>query len=198
MHQAEPLEPFLKAVLQETWETFKKDALTFVFAGALVFVVSIVSLGILLGPLVVGFFDVLRRVRAGETAAASDVFSGLQHFGASFVAVILMTLAISLGCMMLVVPGLLAALFSAYVFPAIAYENLGAVAAIKRSVEIVRAHFLNTLIFALLISLVQSLGAGTMLGALLTLPLGLMALGIAFERTRGTVQLTTTPYTSVV
>ena len=50
------------------------------------------------------------------------------------------------------------AFLCAFTLHAIAYERLGAIGAIKRSVQLVRTNFLNVLVLMLLISLAQTIG----------------------------------------
>ena len=48
--------------------------------------------------------------------------------------------------------------------------------------QLVRANFVNVLVLMLLISLAQTIGGAVLLGTLLTLPLGLVASSLAFQR----------------
>jgi hypothetical protein len=82
----EAIEGFLMSVLRETWDVFQKQALVFVLAAALVMLLSLVSLGLLLGPLTVGFLDMARRARAGELLQVGDVFGRFDSLFSSLIA----------------------------------------------------------------------------------------------------------------
>lgn len=198
--EPESLETFLQAVGRETWQLFQKYALTLVLAGVVMVLLSALSLGLLAGPLMVGFIDLVRRARRGEPVQTGAVFDRFDSFVSSLFALILLGIAITLGLCLLVVPGLIALIFGSFTLHAIAYERLGAIAAIKRSVQLVRGHFSHVLVLMLLISLAQTIGSAVLLGTLLTLPLGLVASALAYERLLGAApaSLPTGPSVSVV
>jgi uncharacterized membrane protein len=176
------LEQFLPSVLRETWGVFQKNALTFVIAALIAAFLSGITIGLLTGPLFVGFVDLVRRARRGEAVQMGEVFGRFDSFGSSLVATILIGIAVIVGSCLLVVPGLLAALFSAFSLHVIAYQRASAIDAIKRSVQIVRDNFLITLVLFLLVSVLQTLGGSVVLGVLLTLPLGMIAVTVAYEQ----------------
>jgi uncharacterized membrane protein len=176
------LEQFLPSLLRATWEVFQKHALVFVIGAIVVTFLSAFTLGLLAGPLFVGFIDLVRRAHRGEAVQVGEVFSRFDSFGSSVVATFLIAICVAIGCSLLLVPGLLVALFSGFTLHAIAYERLSAVDAIKRSVQIVREHFLSVVVVFLLVSVVQTLGGSVVLGVLLTLPLGLIAITLTYER----------------
>jgi uncharacterized membrane protein len=82
----------------------------------------------------------------------------------------------------LIVPGLLIALFTIFALPAIAYEDAGPFDAIGRSYEIVKSNFVNVLLLSLVLSVVQGVGGAVLVGMLLTTPLAMIALSLAYER----------------
>jgi hypothetical protein len=182
MSEPNSLEQFLLSVLRETWAVFQKNALTFVLAALVATFLSAVTLGILAGPLFVGFIDLVRRARQSEAVQTGELFNRFDSFASSVIATFLIVIAVAIGCSLLVLPGLLIALFSGFTLQAIAYERLSAFDSIKRSVQIVRAHFVNTLVLFLLVSVVQTLGGSALLGVLLTMPLSLIALSLAYEQ----------------
>ena len=65
---------------------------------------------------------------------------------------------------------------------AIAYEKLSAIDAIKRSVQIVKDHFIQSIALFVLISIAQAIGGAVVLGLLVALPLSLIAMTLAYER----------------
>jgi uncharacterized membrane protein len=197
MQQAS-LESFVKTVARESWDLFRRDALTYVLAAALVSVVSVLTLGLAAGALFVGFVGLVRRGARGEAVHVSELFQGLEHFWSSLAATVLIVIAVGVGMAMLVVPGLLVVLFTAFAFHVIAYEKLGAVDAIRRSAAIVRTSFLETLVLVILFSIMQSLGGSIVLGVLLTAPLGMIGLTLGFQQLSARVPESLRPPPGVV
>lgn len=185
MAEIETFDEFIQNVARETWEVFKNDALLFVIAAAVVGIVCTLTLGLLTGPLTVGFIELVRRSRRGEPVAVGTVFSRFDTFIPTFVAFLLIVIAVTVGLFLLVIPGILAALFATYTIHVIAYEGLPAIDAIKRSIELVRAYFLHTLGLLLVMSVAHALGGMVLFGVILTFPLSLIFLTLGFERLNG-------------
>ena len=182
MTQLESYDDFTIAIARDAWDTFRRDALVFVLAGALLGLLATLTLGLLAGPLTVGFIDLVRRSRRGEPLSVSVLFSRFDSFVASAVAMVLIVLAVFVGTLLLVVPGLLALLFATYTLPAIAHEGLGGVEAIRRSIELVRTNFVHTLAILVVTWCVQALGSVIPILLLITTPLAIILLELAYER----------------
>jgi uncharacterized YccA/Bax inhibitor family protein len=179
---SESLESFLAAVLRESWELFKANALVLVLASIVATLVASLSLGILAGPLFVGAIDIVRKARRGEPVQVGDVFARFDSFLPSVIALLLVSIAVCVGSLLFVLPGLLAGLFSGFVLHAIAYERLSAIDAIKRSFQVVKDHFLQCIALFVLISIAQAIGGAVVLGLLLAVPLSIVAMTLAYER----------------
>jgi uncharacterized membrane protein len=185
MQGNEPLEPFLKGVWSRSWQLFQANAITFILASLLVTVLSVVSLGILIGPLSIGYIELVRKAGRGEPIAVGDVFRGFDFFLPGFLATLLIGLAVLVGCILLLLPGIAVAFLSAFTLHAIAFENLGVVDAIKRSVKLVIDNLVNVLILMFLAAVVQSIGSSVVVGTLITSPFVLLAFTVAYERITG-------------
>jgi hypothetical protein len=144
--------------------------------------VATITFGVLAGPLFVGVIEIIRKAQRGESVQLGDVFSRFDSFLPSAIALLLVGIAVCIGSFLLVAPGLLAALFSGFVLHAIAFERLSAIDAIKRSVQIVRDHFLQSIALFVVLSIAQAIGGAVVLGLLLAVPLSLIAMTIAYER----------------
>lgn len=178
----ESLESFVGAVLRESWELFKKYALVFVLASLVATFVAGISFGILAGPMFVGLIEMVRRAQRGEAIQIGDVFGRFDSFLPSAIALFLVGIAVCIGSFLLVAPGLLAALFSGFVLHAICFERLSAIDAIKRSFQIVKDHFIQSIALFVVISIMQAIGGAVVLGLLLALPLSLIAMTLGYER----------------
>ncbi len=135
---------------------------------------SVVTLGILYGPLSAGLYVMaVRRVRQNRTAEIGDVFWGLSHFWRFFGAALLLLILIGIGFVFLIIPGLLLATIWIYTFPVMVDRDMGVFDAMAESRRLVRENgFGQHLVMVLLLialSIAGSVAGG--LGHLLTLPL---------------------------
>jgi len=185
MAQLEGIDQFLLSVGRESWDVFKRDALMFVIASLVLMAVSMVTLGILAGPVTVGAIEMIRRAKRGEPLALGILFSRFDTFVPSLIAVVLVGTAIFIGCLLLVLPGLLVALFTPFVMHVLAYESAGGIGAIRRSVELVRDNFLPVFALLIVLGIGQAVGGIVVFGVLLTAPLTLIALTVCYERITG-------------
>jgi uncharacterized membrane protein len=182
MQGTEPLEPFLKGVWTRSWQLFQANAITFILASLLVTVLCVVSLGILIGPLSIGYIELVRKAGRGEPIAVGDVFRGFDFFLPGVLATLLIGLAFLVGCLLLVLPGIAVAFLSAFTLHAIAFENLGVIAAITRSVKLVMDNLVNVLILMFAAAVVHAIGGSVLLGMLITSPFVMIAFTAAYER----------------
>lgn len=96
--------------------------------------------------------EALEIGRASSRTAIKTTSSFFYHFLAASVAV---TALVSLGFMLLIIPGFVAMLFLMFVFPAIVMRELRPVEAIKESYRVVRANLGDSvLVFAVLVGMV--------------------------------------------
>jgi uncharacterized membrane protein len=185
---AEPVafDEFVLSIARETWDLFRREPLLFVLGSLVVTLVSVISLGLIAGPVSAGYVEMVRRGRRGEPLAMGLIFSRFDTFIPTAVAFALIGLAILIGIFLLVLPALVVALFTAFTLHVITYENVGGIAAMQRSVAIVRANFIQVLALLLLIAVAHAIGGIVVFGVLLTAPLSLIALTIGYERLAGT------------
>jgi uncharacterized membrane protein len=180
--QPETIDGFIKGVGERTWEVFRKDPVAYVLGMLAVSIVGLVTLGIAMGPLLVGYLDMVRRGSRGEQVEFGQVFSGFGQFVPAFITALLLGVGIFVGCLLLVLPGIVFAFFSSLAFPALVYESLGPVDAIKRSFGLVKDNLVNVAVLLIVVSIVSSIGGAVVFGVLLTAPLATIALAVAFER----------------
>lgn len=182
--QPEAVESFVQGVAKQSWEQFMRDPMAYLLAGLLVALVSALSLGLLMAPLFVGFIEMTERGSRGESLSAGQVFSGFSKFVPSFVATLLVSIAMIIGFTFLVLPGLCVVLFTCFTLPAIALDGLGPVEAIKRSFDLVRSNLVNVLVLLIVNAILQGVGGAVVLGVLLTAPLSLIGFTVAYQRLR--------------
>jgi uncharacterized membrane protein len=179
------VEPFVQQSAREAWRTFKADPLLYIAGSLIVAVVGGVSLLILAGPLTVGFIDVVRRRRRGESVRIADVFGGMSQFASSFVAFVLVALATAIGCLLLVVPGLVVLIVSCFAFHEIAYRKAHAADGLRASFFIAKRNLLHVLVVLIGVAALNALGSAVLFGMLLTVPFALVWMTVAYELLTG-------------
>jgi hypothetical protein len=179
------VDTFIQDVFRDTWNLFKRDPALFLIAGLIVAFLSLVTLGIMAGPLAVGFIGIVRKRRRNEAATSEEVFAAMPVFATCFVIAVLVLIAAAIGFALLVLPGFAVLYAVMFVFPPVAYRDADVVGALRDSFELVKRHFMPTLILFLLLVALNAVAAGSVLGVLLTLPFGLIALTIGYEKLTG-------------
>jgi len=170
-------------ILKEGFDSFIKDVLPLVVATLLTLLLTAITLGVLGGPLLAGLYRmVLGRLQQDRTPEIGDVFY-FERFGSFVLAFYALAILVSLGYMLLIVPGLYLSTIWFYVFPLMVAEELSlseAMAESKRRVEEIGLgpHFGLVLILA-----VASAAAGTLtksLGLFVTCPFTIACSAIAY------------------
>ena len=96
---------------------------------------------VLAGPLLLGFVSFFLRLGRGVVPEYGDLFSGFKQFGAAFVANFLMGLFTFLWMLLLIVPGIMAALSYAMTFFIMADNpGISGLDAIRRSKKLMYGH----------------------------------------------------------
>jgi uncharacterized membrane protein len=90
------------------------------------------------------------KVARGQPVQFGDIFSGGQYFGRMFVAGICVSILVSIGCCLLIVPGVIVSLGISQYQYLIVDQGLGGVDALKKSWEMTNGHKMNLFIFFLL------------------------------------------------
>ena len=118
---------------------FVNDIGPLIIAAIVAGLLSIVTLGILAGPLVAGLYGmVIGRVRDGRQPRVGDVFDGFDRFWAYFFAALVLALLVGLASIT-IVGGFLLATIWLYVFPLMVDKGMGLGEALKTSKDMVVA-----------------------------------------------------------
>ncbi len=118
-----------------------------------------------------GFITITLKIIRGQTAEINDLFSNFEKLATGFLLQLLLTVAITIGLLMLVVPGVILALMSCLSMWFVVDRNMSVVDSIKASFEATRGSLLNLFIFgviAMALSIVGSIPCG--LGLLVVVP----------------------------
>ena len=181
------VEGFVQGVFNESFAAFKKDLVLYILAGLIVVFVGGFSLGILMGPLVVGFVQLARRRRRGEAATVSQIFDGMSSFGAAFLLTLIIAIGCFIGSMLLFVPALIVGLIVMFSFQVMVYKDAGVGDALKGSFELVKAHFVPSLVLFILLFVLNAIAGAIFIGAAVTVPFSLVATTIAYEKLTGQI-----------
>jgi hypothetical protein len=144
-----------QAYLEDAWRIIKQEPVILILGGLVVQLLTILSMGILAGPFLGGYFLlIICYLRDNKKPSFSDIFSGLQQFGKLF-PYFLVLLVIFIGFMLLILPGFLFATWWIYVLPLMIDRKLSYSEAMRLSMNRVNeTGFLMHLVFLLLISVI--------------------------------------------
>lgn len=172
-------------VLAAAGRAFLDDIVPLVLATLVTVVLTVLTLGVLAGPLTAGLCAmVIARHRDGTKPAVGDVFSQLDRFWSFFGAALLLALLIGLACIT-VVGGVLLAAIWVYVFPIMVDRRLGVFDAMRESKDMVLASgFWEHLGLVLLLLIVNAFGHGPI--GLVTAPFTIVTIVVAYRSLTGT------------
>lgn len=160
------------------WKLFKENMGLLVVAGLLAGLLTIVTCGLLSGPMTVGFFLVIQRLIKNDPVKpqAGDIFKGFDFFVQSLLLfIILLALGFLLGIIPVVgqIVGFLLGSLMMWGMMFVAYQKLSAMDALKKIYELAKTgDFTMPLVLGVIANLVAGLGVFACgVGALFTAPL---------------------------
>jgi uncharacterized membrane protein len=161
------------------WKVFAADIVPLLVGGLITAALSIVTLGILAGPLVAGLYKMaVGRIRDGKPAQISDVFDCMERFGAFFAAALVLVVLIGLASLT-IVGGILLATVWMYVFPLMVDRGMSLGEAMKTSYHmVVDQGFWEHLALVILLMALSAI-ADSWLG-LITVPFTIATLAAAY------------------
>jgi hypothetical protein len=144
-----------QAYLEDAWRIIKEEPIILVLGGLIVQLLTILSMAILAGPFLGGYFLlIIYFLRDNKKPKFNDIFSGLQQIRNLF-PYFLVLLIIFIGFMLLVLPGLLFATWWLYVLPLMVDRRISFSEAMRLSMNKVNeTGFLMHFVFLLLISVI--------------------------------------------
>jgi uncharacterized membrane protein len=105
-----------------------------------------------------GIVSFALKVARGQPVEFGDVFAGGKYFGRMFVAGICASIAVSIGCCLLIVPGVIVSIGISQYSYLVVDQNLGGIDALKKSWDMTNGHRMNIFVFFLLAFLVAIAG----------------------------------------
>ena len=149
-------------VFKQGWRLFVKDIGPLIIGALVVCVLSVVTLGILLGPLTAGLYGmIVKRVRDGQQPEVGDVFGQMSRFWSFFAAALVLGILIGLA-FLTIIGGILLATIWLYVFPLMVDRGMGLGEAMSTSYRMVKEagfweHLALIIVFAVITSLANGL-----------------------------------------
>ncbi|MFP6654880.1 MAG: hypothetical protein VCB25_04585 [Myxococcota bacterium] len=175
-------EDVVQTTLREAWDLFANDFVLWIIAGLLALSLTIFSLGILSGPMTIGFILLIEKRRQGEAGSVADLFEGFSYFGTSLGAFLLIVAGVAIGSFLFVLPGLLFGLAMAFTFHAIAIDGENATGAMTRSFNLIWDNLALSTIFLVIVLVLSGMGGAVIFGTLLTMPFTLILTTLAYHR----------------
>jgi hypothetical protein len=150
-------------VLRQGWHLFVKDLGPLIIGALIAGVLSILTLGILVGPLTAGLYGmVVKRVRDGQRPEVGDVFGQMNRFWSFFAAALVLGLLIGLAAVT-VIGGIVLATIWLYVFPLMVDRGIGLGEAMGTSYRMVKeAGFWEHVALVIVFLVISSLANGVL------------------------------------
>ncbi len=133
--------------------------------------------------LAIGILKITLMIADGKPVAIGDLFSGGPQFTPYVLASILYTLAVLVGLVLLVVPGIMVAIVFGYYGYFIIDKGMGPVDALKASAALTKGVRWKLLGFGLVMIILNAVGGLLVgLGLFVTVPVSLVAVAVVYRR----------------
>ncbi len=165
-------------LVKESWAMVKADLGFFIVGMLIVGCVGSCTGNILTPALTVGYIMAIMKKMNGEKVAAGDIFSlGMSKFLPAFITSIIMGIAISIGSVLLIVPGIIAsytAMLALYIIAdAEDKDKIDFKEVIKQAFELFKANWKVLILGSIVAGFFGSLGTiACGIGAFVTMPIG--------------------------
>lgn len=172
----------LQPVTLGTWTAFSRNAIPFIVASAVVVLGVTLSFTLLTGPLLVGMIHMSTRALNGEPVELRHLGEGFTKIGKPILTWLILLVAVSLGLLLLVLPGIVLSLLWLYAFWFVAQEDELPSDALRSSWRLVRAHLPSTILLALMLVVLNVVGSFLVVGVFIALPLSVLLMTASFEQ----------------
>jgi len=132
--------------------------------------------------LLLGLFKIYLRFRDGETPVLEDLVSGLQRFWVLLGAVFVASIAVAMGLVLLIVPGIIMLLRLMFLGFVIVDERVGPIDALQRSWDITRGYTMDLFLLFVIMVGINLVGAACLLvGLLVSIPITYLAMAFIYR-----------------
>lgn len=173
-------------VIKQAWRLFVKDLGPLLIAGLIAVALSVLTLGVLAGPLTAGLYGMAAgRVREGRQPEVGQVFDELDRFWSFFGAALVLVVLIGLA-MLTIVGGFLLATIWLYVFPLMVDRGMSLGEAMKTSKDMVLENgFWEHLALVLILAVIASIANGAL--AIIATPFVVVTIAASYFLAEGSV-----------
>ncbi|MBU1165949.1 hypothetical protein KKF81_03300 [Candidatus Micrarchaeota archaeon] len=158
----------IEEIAKESFEIYKKQPIPLILGVVITLLGSVLI--VTAPPLLFGFYQMCLRAMKNEEIKTMDVFKGFNYFFRSWGIMLVSGIAIVIGFVLLIVPGILVMILLQYASILALYENTGVRASLKRSYKIARANLGFSIILCLLLAIIDGIGGSITIGIILTMP----------------------------
>jgi len=168
-------------LFKRSWALFAAKPVEHIVAALIVMVLGTVTLGVLLGPLAIGHIRMVDKQTRGEDPRIEDVFSGLDRFAAALIAGVIFLVAVTIGSLLLVLPGLFVIAAWSFALWFIALKQTSGVEALGASWNLLKTQAGSVLVVLVLMAVVNAVAGSIVLATILSAPLSLIFATLAFQ-----------------
>lgn len=173
------------SLAKRSWLLFTSKPVEHLVASVITMVITTVSLGLLLGPLVVGHIRMIEKQERGEDIRIEDVFSGFSSFGAAFLTTLILMIGMGIGFLLLVLPMFFVMAAWGFALWFVALRDASSVEALGASWSLLKSNLGSVIVVLLLTAVLNAIGSSVLLAVLLTAPLSMIFSTLAFDQMLG-------------
>ncbi len=162
------VEDTINSTIKDGFLEFRKQYVALII-GTIVAVLMMLLI-ITIPPMIFGIFFMGMQVMKGKRVKITDVFKGFDYFFLSWGIIILAAIAICIGLVLLVIPGILLMILLQYTIAIALLENKGVIASLKRSYEIGKRNFTFSIVFFIFMAVINTVAGYTYVGLLAAIP----------------------------
>jgi uncharacterized membrane protein len=173
------------------WAMVTADLANFALVALIFAAVNSVASIVTQGPLQVGLHLFCAKKMYNKRAEVGDLFKGFDFFLPSFVAALLIGIFAFIGFLLCVIPGLVVASMYKFTYLFILDKRMDFWPAMQASHDVVKNDYFGFAMFLLVMGLINILGfLCCIVGLLITIPLSVAAITIAYQEIVGFEQRT--------
>lgn len=166
----------LGSALSSGVNAFKANAVNHIIVFIVFVLVTNFTFGLLIGPMMVGYFKYIAKEDAGGKAEIGDLFKGFENFVPALVAGIVGIIVIMIGTFLCIIPGLLIAPLLPVAMLLVARGETDGIQALQKGWAFLKPNLLMAAIAMLVIQIVGQIGViACFVGLLITAPIAMIA-----------------------
>lgn len=169
--------------ITEAWNIAIKNIVTILISLIVTGIVGLITIGILAVPMGMGFMMLFVKAKRGQQISVNETFAYVGKFLPLLLGAIVLYIIMFVGFILIIIPGLIFAAWWMYTFFFMVDKNMGLGDAMKASKKIVSSKgTMIHILFLIVCGVIGGIGGALFgVGQLLTLPLGMGAIALAYE-----------------